>query len=127
MKISIRDEYDSFYGDDCVASPGSDWYPYGETVSFTATPGAEFYFDQWGSDTGFDLPYYLDSFRYQPTISFRVEEPLSLVFTDPEINTTQLMMITKEKALPKAKIAKGTFNSDLFYRLNIINIHNFKS
>lgn len=30
------------------------------------------------------------------------EEPLSLVFTDPEINTTQLMMITKEKALPKA-------------------------
>ena len=79
MKISIRDEYDSFYGDDCVASPGSDWYPYGETVSFTATPGAEFYFDQWGSDTGFDLPYYLDSFRYQPTISFRVEEPLSLV------------------------------------------------
>lgn len=79
MKISIRDKYDSFYGDDCVASPGSDWYPYGETVSFTATPGSEFYFDQWGSDTGFDLPYYLDSFRYQPTISFRVEEPLSLV------------------------------------------------
>ena len=30
------------------------------------------------------------------------EEPLSLVFSDPEISNTQLMMITKEKALPKA-------------------------
>ena len=29
-------------------------------------------------------------------------EPLSLVFSDPEINNTQLLLITKEKALPKA-------------------------
>ena len=29
-------------------------------------------------------------------------EPLSLVFTDPEISNTQLLLISKEKALPKA-------------------------
>ena len=77
MWISISDDDDGF--NECITSPGTGWYPYGETVSFTATPGNGFAFDQWTSGTGDDLPYYLDSFRRQPTISFRVEEPLSLV------------------------------------------------
>ena len=77
MWISIVDDDDGF--NECTTSPGTGWYPYGETVSFTATPGNGFAFDQWTSGTGDDLPYYLDSFRRQPTIFFRVEEPLSLV------------------------------------------------
>jgi len=77
MWISITDEDDGL--DVCRTSPGSGWYPYGETVTFTATPGDGFAFDQWASGTGDDLPYYLVSFRRQQAISFRVAEPLSLI------------------------------------------------
>ena len=79
MKISVRDNDDGYGG---TTSPGTGWYDYGATVSFTATPKEGFSFGEWMSDTdaaGSDLPWYLQSFRKLPTISFRVEEPISLL------------------------------------------------
>lgn len=61
-----------------VTSPGTGWYQYGKTVTFTATPEDGFHFDQWTAGTGDALPYYLESNNRQSTISFRVQEPLSL-------------------------------------------------
>ena len=77
MWIDIHDEDDGL--EICRTSPGSGWYPYGGTVMFTAIPGDGCAFSQWTSGTSDDLPYYLDSFRGQPALSFRVEEPLSLI------------------------------------------------
>ena len=71
--ISIRDTDDGG-----VTTPGSGWYEYGKTVTFTATPNEGFAFAQWNSATSEALPWYLDSFMGQPTLSFRVEGHLEL-------------------------------------------------
>ena len=74
--IEIEDQDDGW--EVCHTSPGSGWYQYGKTVTFTATPEDGFHFDQWTAGTGDALPYYLESNNRQSTISFRVQEPLSL-------------------------------------------------
>ncbi len=64
-----------------VTSPGTGWYQYGKTVTFTATPEDGFHFKEWTTAShasGAALPEYLESFRNRASISFRVTEPLSL-------------------------------------------------
>ena len=77
--IDIKVDDDGWEDDGNSVSPGSDWYPYGETVTFTATAAAGFSFNQWVPQLGKQLPDYLDSFRKQADLSFSVEEPLYLV------------------------------------------------
>ena len=80
--IDIRVEDDGYEDGGNSVSPGSGWYQYGETVTFTATAAEGFRFDQWGADVlamGMDIPGYLESFRKQTDLSFCVERPLYLV------------------------------------------------
>ena len=71
VKIDIEDR-----DDEGVTEPGSGWYPYGEEVTFVATPNEEEWgFDQWVNANG-AWPDSLD--RTSPVLSFVAVEPLKL-------------------------------------------------
>ena len=70
VKIDIEDR-----DDEGVTEPGSGWYPYGEEVTFVATPAEGYGFSQWVNANG-AWPDSLD--RTSPVLSFVAVEPLKL-------------------------------------------------
>ena len=62
-----------------VTEPGSGWYPYGEEVTFVATPTEKGYgFDQWQNLENSLLPDYLKPMQETAVLSFVAVEPLKL-------------------------------------------------
>lgn len=52
-----------------TTSPGSGWYAYGESVTFTATPNAGRHFAYWRNGDGAALPSYVEAKRTKRTLT----------------------------------------------------------
>jgi len=73
VKINVVDS-----DDDGVTEPGSGWYPYGESVTFAATPNdPDNGFREWGLGNNSYWPDYIPG-RDSPVLSFVALEPLNL-------------------------------------------------
>ena len=73
--ISVEDQDDGMFG---TTSPGSGWYPFGEEVTFVATPAAGCSFSVWAGSRNRPYPEDLEDFRGSPVLSFEAEKPLDL-------------------------------------------------
>ena len=73
--ISVEDQDDGMFG---VTSPGSGWYPFGEEVTFVATPAAGCSFTAWAGSRNRPYPEDLEELRDSPVLSFAAEKPLDL-------------------------------------------------
>ncbi len=73
VKINVEDRDDGG-----VTEPGSGWYPFGEMVTFVATPNdPDNGFSQWGLGNNGEWPMYISG-RDSPILSFVAWEPLNL-------------------------------------------------
>ena len=74
VKINVVDS-----DDNGVTEPGSGWYPFGEEVTFVATPNdPDNGFSQWGLGNNGAWPRYMSG-RGSPVLSFVAREPLNLI------------------------------------------------